>query len=368
MSDPITEAVLSTSLDAVMVIDDAGIITAWNGNAEKIFGYAAGDAVGRQMRDVIIPPEHRAAHQAGMSRFLLTGEVRILGRRVKLAALHRAGHEIPVELAVTMHSAVGGRHFLGFVRDLTAEMEAEANIRRLNAEVLQLSRLNAMGTAASMIAHELSQPLAAATNYLSICQRALSDSNRNADVLLSSVSEAQAAIFRAAEVLKIIRDIVGARPLRRLRVPLSLLISESLTLIKSSLPVEPVITISPGSEVVLVAKGPAEQVLLNILKNAAEALIGHPDPRLDCSARRVGSFVEICIADNGAGVPEEARSKLFSPNTSTKKGGLGIGLSICREIIENHGGRIWCESEPSRTKFCFTLPAAVNSKVTTVRK
>lgn len=362
ISDPITESVLSTSLDAVMVIDEAGIVTAWNGNAERMFGYASRDAVGRQMAELIIPPEQRAAHQAGMSRFLETGEVRILGRRVKLAALHRAGHEIPVELAVTLHSAIGSRRFLGFVRDLTAEMEAEAEIRRLNAEVLQLSRLSAMGTAASMIAHELNQPLATATNYLSMCQQAVRDCNRSAHVLSSGIAEAQAAIMRAAKVVKLVRDIVSARPIRRSRVPLRLMISESLVLIRSSLLVEPVITIDSASEVVLVAKGPVEQVFLNILKNAAEALSGHPDPRLDCSARRVGNFVEVCIADNGTGVPEEARSNLFSLGTSSKKDGLGIGLSICREIIENHGGRIWFDSKPSRTRFCFTLPAAVNSK------
>jgi two-component system sensor kinase FixL len=357
--DPFTEAVLATSLDAVIIVDDTGLITAWNGNAEKIFGHSARDAVGKPIAELIIPQDQRAGHNAGMFRFLDTGEVRILGTRVKVKALHRDGYEIPIELAVTMHSAIGSRQFISFLRDLTPEMRAEDEIRRLNAEVLQLARLNAMGTAASMIAHELNQPLAAATNYLSVCRRSSNSFSCEAGHTLShSLSKAQDAIYRASAIVKVIRDIVAARPLRRTKVAVRLLIDDALILLKGSLPVQPVITIEDGAQVALVAKGPTEQVIFNILKNAVEAVGGCTHPKIDCSARREGKFIEICIADNGVGISKDQRRELFSPGSSTKADGLGMGLAICREIIEHHGGKIWCDEKPFRTAFYFTLPPA----------
>ena len=171
LSAPILEAVLATSLDAVVVMGNSGLVAGWNKNAQRIFGYTRAEAMDRKVAELIIPPSLRAAHQHGLDRYLSTGATTILGKRMKIRAMHRQGHEFPVELAVTIYSGIGTQYFISFLRDVTGETASAANLEILRAELLQLSRLNAMGTAASMIAHELNQPLAAASNYLVVKTR-----------------------------------------------------------------------------------------------------------------------------------------------------------------------------------------------------
>lgn len=356
---PSLTGILAVSLDAVVVIDETGLVVGWNSNAEQIFGYAEAEALHRQVAELIIPVHSRAAHFHSMGRYLNFGEVHILGRRVKLSALHKDGHEFPVELAVTVTSADGNRYFVSFIRDLTRETAAAAKIKALNTEVLQLSRLNAMGTAASMLAHELNQPLAAASNYLAGCKQLASGiQNPEAADVTFGILKAQDSIKRAADVVKVVRQIVAKQPTARSKVQLQALIHNSMRLIGSSLPVQPVLKLDPDAKYVVVNKGEVEQVLLNIFKNANEAVRGRPNPTVICCAKRDGDAVEICIRDNGAGLTDEARENLFAPFKSNKKDGLGIGLSICRAIIEQHGGRLWTESDPSGTAFCFTVPAS----------
>lgn len=353
---PNLAAVLSASLDAVVVIEDTGLVVDWNSNAERIFGYSRAEAMHRQIAELIIPVDARAAHLHGMVRYLDFGEIRIVGTRTKLSALHKDGHEIPVEIAVMVYSGIGNRRFLGFIRDLTKEAADAAQIATLNAEVLQVSRLNAMGTAASMLAHELNQPLAAANNYLAGCHQLANQSKFPQQVdLIGGILKAQDAIRRAAGAVEAVREIVGKRPMPRSKIRLQILMDNSISLLGSNLPIKPVFEMDPEAKYVSVDQGQVEQVLLNIMRNAIEAIHGLPNPILVCSSNRKGDEVEVCIRDNGPGLSDEARKHLFNPFRSTKETGLGIGLSICRSIIEEQGGKLWAKSDGFGTAFCFTL-------------
>jgi len=286
-------AILATSLDAVVVTDEAGVVVGWNTNAEQIFGYSEAEALHGQVAELIIPNHSRAAHFHGMGRYLNSGESRILGKRVKFSALHKEGHEFPIELAVTTTTAVD-KCFVAFLRDLTSEMAAASKIEALQNEVLHLSRLNAMGTAAAMLAHELNQPLAAAINYLGGCQQlASSIQSPQAADLTFGIIHAQKAIARAAGVVKEVRGIVAMRPIARSKFQLRTLISSSTRLIGSSLPVTPVLKLDPDAKYVSVNKGQFEQVLLNILKNAIEAIHGRPNPSLICWSKRSGDMGDL---------------------------------------------------------------------------
>ncbi len=161
--------------------------------------------------------------------------------------------------------------------------------------------------------------------------------------------------MRAAGVVKGVREIVAKRPIARTTFPLRALIRNSMRLIGRTLPVTPVLKLDPEAKYVSVNKGQFEQVLLNILKNAIEATHGQPNPSVICSSKRSGDTVEICIQDNGHGLTHEAKENLFSPFHSTKEDGLGVGLSICRAIIEQHGGKLWVDPDASGTAFCFTV-------------
>jgi len=324
-----------------------------------MFGYSEAEALNGQVADLIIPIHSRAAHTYSMNRYLNFGEVRVLGKRLKLSALHKKGHEFPIEIAVTISSAIDTKFFIAFIRDLTSELEAAAKIETLQNKVLQLNRLQAMGTAAAMLAHELNQPLAAATNYLAGC-RHLADGiqSPHAIGLRTAITHAEEAIMRAAGVVKGVREIIAKRPIACSTFELQTLINGAMRLVEGSMPVTPVLKLDLAAKYVSVNKGQFEQVLLNILKNAVEAIGERPSPSLTLSSKRSGDVVEVCVRDNGDGLTDEAVENLFSPFNSTKEDGLGVGLSICRVIVEQHGGKMWVSSDASGTAVCFTVASS----------
>ena len=360
MSNPTSrlDTIMATSLDAVVATDEHGIVIGWNRNAQAIFGHTTLEALQQPMAELIIPTDARLAHYHGMNRYLTSGVVHILGKRINVTALHKEGHEFPIELAVMITSKVGNKCFVAFIRDLTAEIAAKNKIEILQNELLHLNRLNAMGTAAAMIAHELNQPLAAAANYLSGCQRLIVDTTSSQKESLDyAISNAQKAIRTAVGIVKEVRAIVGQQPVDSSPFELKTLMVNAVRLIDSSLPSRPIYELGRSAKSVSVNRGEIEQVLLNLIKNAAEAVREHPDPIIICSSKRVGDMTEVCVRDNGPGLSVHAQENLFTAFNSAKEDGLGLGLSICREIVEQRGGNIWVQSDHSGTAVTFTVAA-----------
>lgn len=352
-------AISSASLDAVIATDRQGIVIGWNSIAERMFGWTEAEVLGKLIDDLIIRPADRAAHQEGLRRYNETGEVRIMGVRIERRALRKDGSEIPIELAVMLASGTGDGVFLSFLRDLTPQKEAEQQIATLQAELVHLARVNAMGTMAAMLAHEINQPLVSAAMYLSSANRFLFKREQpSLEDAKIGIDGAAMAIQRAGETIRSVRSMLSSAPTMEEDVQVSDMVSDTIRLLKGSLIVDPVVEIAPDAQWVRVHKVQVEQVLINILRNASEALRGREAPRIEIDAARQGDRVRIRIADNGPGLPPEVKASLFSPFKSAKAEGLGIGLSVSRTIIEQHGGKIWLEDEPGRTCFCFTIAAA----------
>jgi two-component system sensor kinase FixL len=352
-------AIASTALDAVVATDRDGVIIGWNGVAERMFGWSEPEVIGRNISNVIIPQRDRAAHVSGMRRFNDTGKVRILGTRLEKNGLRRDGTEIPIELAVMLAESDGGSVFVSFMRDMSRQREAEAKIAELQSELVHLSRVNAMGTMAAMLAHELNQPLCSASNYLAAASRLLppSEAAGTVDARLA-VEQAGLAVSRAGRTIKSIREMVSYKPVPEAQVRLSELVGETLRLLGAAFPVRPEVRIDRDADWIIGHKAQVEQVLLNLIRNGAEALADRPDARLTISTERRGERVAVRVADNGPGVDPWIKANLFSPFNSVKPDGLGIGLSVCRTIVEQHGGEIWLEDSAGETAFCFTVPVA----------
>ncbi len=355
---PSLDAIMATSLDGVVATDEHGTVVGWNANAEAISGYTAAEALLQPMDELIIPANTRSAHNHGMNRYVTTGVVHILGSRVKVTASHEDGHEFPIELAVMTTSKLGNRTFIAFIRDLTAEIAAKERIEILQNELLHLNRLNAMGTAAAMIAHELNQPLAAATNYLSACQRLFQNSGSQDENIDFAIEGIQQAITTAARIVKDVRAIVSQQSVESSPHELKTLMTNAVRLIEGSLPTRPIYNLGRAAKTVAVNRGEIEQILLNLVRNAAEAVKDHADPVIMCSSKRAGDMVEICVRDNGTGLSDTAQQNLFTAFKSGKEDGLGLGLSICRAIVEQRGGNIWVQSDNSGTAVTFTVAAA----------
>lgn len=241
---------------------------------------------------------------------------------------------------------------------LLRQVQSDQRTRELQMELMHVQRLAIMGETSAMLAHEINQPLTAATNYLAVLRRHL-----EADAVAKALPMAeriQQQIQRAGNILKKLRRFIEKRESERSLEAPEGLVEDAITLIGT---IDDTVSLSTvigeGLPRVLVDRVQLQQVLVNLMRNAIEAMQDCPRRELVLSVTaKEDSTVEISLADSGPGLPQEVAERLFQPFVSTKKSGMGVGLSICRTIIAHHGGRIWAESNASGgTTFRFTLPA-----------
>jgi PAS domain S-box-containing protein len=246
------------------------------------------------------------------------------------------------------------------VGDVTERREARERMDRLNAEIAHIGRLTEMGEMVSAFAHELRQPLTAANNYLGAAKRKL-DGDGNA--AREMIDKADAQFARATQIIQRIRSFAGKTASEKAPENVAAMIAEAVELAKLDprhRGVSVRLDVEDGVPEVLVDKVQIQQVLLNLLRNAFEAMERSSRHPVDIRARNAADgAVEISVSDTGPGLANDVAAKLFQPFTTTKEGGMGVGLSICRRIIEGHGGRMWVDSEPGAGAcFFFTVPGA----------
>ncbi|WP_225421127.1 PAS domain-containing sensor histidine kinase [Sphingomonas parva] len=252
------------------------------------------------------------------------------------------------------------RRMIGAMTDLSARVEADAKIKQLQSELIHVSRLSAMGAMAATLAHELNQPLAAATNWVGVASVLV---QRSADVpeqAGSALDQARASIARAGEIIRRIRTMLWRGNNNREVHDIRALIDESLRLALIGATASGIACrVVAHSIDIFVDRVQIEQVLLNLVRNAIEAMASQSRRELLITARPNGEFAEVTVADTGPGLDEELQARLFTPFVTTKDQGLGVGLSISRTIIEEHGGSIRAIVNPDGgTTFVFTLPRA----------
>jgi two-component system, LuxR family, sensor kinase FixL len=363
-SEALLRAILSTVPDAMIVIDDHGLITSFSVAAEKLFGYCEADVLGKNV-NILMPAPHHAAHDSYLKHYLETGEKRIIGIGREVEGLRRDGSIFPMELSVGEARTDDHRAFTGFIRDLTERYTTEAQLQEVQAELLHASRLSAVGTLASALAHELNQPLTAIANYASAGRDLVDDKrSQSTELIREALAETASEALRAGQIVRRLRDFVAKGELDTQILPLGKLINDATTLglvgARES-GVEWSIEIEPGVDNVLADRVQIQQVMVNLMRNGIEAMNGSPVKQLAIRARPKGDDqVEISVADSGHGVPADMIEQLFLPFISTKAKGMGLGLSICRTIVEAHGGQISVDSNAdSGTIFTFTLTRAL---------
>lgn len=361
-------SILATVPDAMIVIDERGLIQSFSTAAETLFGYKASEVIGQNVK-LLMPSPYRNEHDAYLQRYLTTGERRIIGLGRTVTGMRKDGSTFPMELAVgEMHPGTG-RFFTGFCRDLTERHRTEARMQEQQQELLHMARFTALGEMASTLAHEINQPLTAITNYLKGSRRLLEKStDDNAVMLQEAVEKAAEQALRAGDVIRRLRDFVARGESEHTveRLPTLIDDASSLALVGArEADVRVSYDLDPAAELVLTDRIQIEQVLLNLMRNAVEAMHGAPRRELHVAtkARRDG-MMEVGVIDTGPGLAPEVSGQLFQPFVTTKKHGMGVGLSICRTIVESHGGHIWAESPPGGgTAFRFTLRAVEKEEV-----
>lgn len=360
-------SILDTVPDAMIVIDELGVIQSFSSAAERLFGWTAAEAVGRNVR-LLMPAPHKEAHDGYLQRYYRTHERRIIGMGRVVVGERKDGSTFPMELAVGEMRTEGGRFFTGFVRDLTERQRTEARLQELQSELVHISRLTALGEMASTLAHELNQPLSAIANYLRGSVRLLGTQDIPRERLTEALEKASEQTLRAGEIIRRLRDFVSRGETERRLESLPKLIEEAgaLALVGAKEHgVQVQFNLDPAVNLVLADRVQIQQVVLNLIRNAIDAMEHSPRRELHVAARPVeDGFVQITVADTGPGVSPDVADQLFQPFITTKRHGMGVGLSISRTIVEAHGGRIWAEPTPGGgASFHFTLRGVADEEL-----
>src|SRR4051794_18971937 len=254
---------------------------------------------------------------------------------------------VPATLALVLIALLALRRTQREIAAVQERRRAEAQMQELCAKLLHVSRLAAMGQMASVLAHELNQPLAAASNYLSAAKRLpVVDGSR----ATACVDKASQQILRAGEIIQRLRDFVSKGKLTRHVMDIGPVLEESVALAltdRSHRSITVVEHVDPGARFVRIDRVQIQQVLVNLIRNAAEAMEGSPrrEITLATAPHEVG-LIEVSVADTGFGMAADIAGRLFQPFVTAKPDGMGVGLSICRTIVEAHGGHIRAEANP----------------------
>ena len=356
------QSILDTVPDASVVIETDGTMTFFNQAAVRQFGYQPYEVLGRNV-SMLMPAPYRDRHDSYLERYFSTGEKRIIGTDRVVVGQRKDGTTFPMSLAVGESRSNGRIYFTGFIRDLTERQESAARLEEAQGELARLARLNELGEMASTLAHELNQPLSAIANYVQGCIKLLGQlPQEQAARMRGALEEAAKQSLRAGDIIRHLREFVTRGETDKRAEDVNKLIEEAgaLALVGSrERGIRTHFILANDGALVRADRVQVQQVLTNLMRNAMEAMKDSPDRDLSITSRREGEAMVIEVADTGPGISEEIAARLFQPFVTTKAGGMGIGLSISRRIIESHGGTLTVRrNEQGGATFRFDLPLA----------
>jgi two-component system sensor kinase FixL len=350
--------------NAMIMVDGDGHIVLLNDQAETVFGYERSELLGRSI-ELLIPEQVRASHSGHRHDYLQAPSARAMGAGRHLYGRHKDGSEVPVEIGINPIRTAGGRYVLASIVDITQRrrMEAEAVERR--NELAHLSRVAMLGELSGALAHELNQPLAAILSNAQAASRFLDSGAVDLNEVRSILADIAEDDKRAGEVIRRLRGLLKKED-RIQQAPLDLneVVMEVLKLVRSDVLNRNVVVdmdFAPALPQVLGDRVQLQQVVLNLVVNGCDAMENNPvrDRRLIVRTEPVdGNRVEVTVADCGVGIAPDQLERVFEPFVTTKGTGMGLGLAVCRAIVNAHGGRIWATTNPyCGASFHFEVPA-----------
>lgn len=362
-------SVLDTAVDGIIVIDDHGKMLMFNTACERLFGYESQEVLGQNV-NMLMPKTYSEHHDKYLSNYMETGKRKIIGIGRAVHGQHKDGNIFPLELSVGESKTPVGRQFVGILRDLRPKVEAEERYDSVQAQLVRMARINAMDEMGSALAHELNQPLTAVMLYLqAVTRKARKTAERPIpDELLEVIDRAVEEADRAGKIIRRMRQFVEKRDVERSLLSLPDLVDEAadFTMIGTR---ARGITLnrghSQGMDLVYADPIQIQQIIVNLLRNAIDALEDAPRKVIDIESWQEAGRIVIEIADSGDGVAPSIMQDLFKAFATSKKTGTGLGLAISRTIAQSHGGDLTVEPGGSGqgARFRLILPVGNDKQV-----
>ncbi len=353
-------AVIDNAHDAIIAINSLGRIEMFNRAAERIFGFQATEVVGQNV-NMLMPAPYHDEHDGYIKNYITTGTAKIIGTGREVEAQHKDGTIFPIDLSIGEMRSGNNRGFIGVIRDTTERHQSERRVRELTAELVHISRLSAMGQLSSSLAHELNQPLTAIANYAEVARQIAEMGDGNSPKLKEFLGKTVEQADRAGQIIRRLRSFVEKGSTERHPEELNRIVTEATNLATIGVRVDGIrveFDLAEALPAISMDKIQIQQVIVNLVRNAIEALRDAKRRELTVQTLASAGSQEVVIRDTGHGIHSSVAEKLFTPFMTTKKDGMGIGLSISQSIIESHEGRLWAEPNPGGgTIFRFRLPA-----------
>jgi PAS domain S-box-containing protein len=394
-SEATFRAITGSAQDAIVMINQAGEISFWNRSAERVFGWAATEAMGRNLHDLLAPERFRPSHHQAYPTFQAIGTGAAVGRTIELFGQRKDGTEVPVELSLSSVQLDGAWHAIGILRDVTQRRQTES-------QLAQAQKMESIGQLAAGIAHEINTP----TQYIGDNTRFLLDAFTSLGGLLEryrgiipvlgefrpdlqqeiavaenaadlaylleevprAIAQSQDGVQRVTQIVRAMREFSHPGSQEKKLVDLNHAIETTRLVARNEwkYTAEFEVDLDPGLPPAWCHAGEINQVLLNLVINAAQAISAcgdRPDGsrgRIRVTTRHAGEWAEIRVSDTGCGVPEAVRDRIFDPFFTTKEPGKGTGQGLAlayQAVVKRHGGSITFESEVGRgTTFIVRLP------------
>jgi len=355
------KAFLTRGPDAVIIINELQEILEWNPKAEEIFGFSFDDIKGKTLTETIIPPQYREAHLSGMKHFLKTSEGPILNKTVEITALHKNGKEFYIHLSISNVKLDEGWLFIAFLSDISKRKETEEVLIKKEAELLQSKLLQEKNDQfISIASHELKTPITTIKAYTQLTLALPDNEQHGIKANLRKIDQfTNKLIFLINQLLHVSQINLGKLILSRSKIDFQPFLSETLTAIQQITTHQIIVECNQEAEI---TADPVrlEQVIANLVSNAAKYSPGKN--KIVVRSIKTENELICSFTDFGIGIAAENVEKIFSrffrvDESSYLFSGFGIGLFISNQIISQHGGKMWVESEEGKgSTFYFSLP------------
>ncbi len=361
-------AILDYAADAIITIDEAGIVQTFNKAAEHIFGYTPAEIIGANINK-LMPEPHRAAHDGYMRRYLATGLPNVIGIGRELQGQRKDGARVPIFLNVSAVMLSGKRYFTGVVRDLTQEKLALAERRAREQQAMQSQKVEALSVLAGGIAHDFNNILTSILGYADVAQSFSNEPPKVENALKRIVAGGERARDLVKQLLAFSQMGIDCRD----DVDLRMSIQQALQLLQAAKPegVTVKCVLSSVPVVVMADAVQMNQVVMNLCTNAFQAMNAGGELKINLDARTItdaaelpdtrvtpGRYACMTICDSGTGMTEELQKRIFEPFFTTR--GIkssGLGLSVVHGIVKKHNGTMKVKSQPGvGSSFIIWIP------------